>query len=72
MFFSVHAELTLHMGESLPLPIQVNSAWSRGDVAGAKWASFEAKRFNIYGLVCGSTFYGFIAVILLNILFWAN
>ncbi len=54
------------MGESLPLPlpIQVDSAWYSGDLAGARMASSHAKQLSIAGIVCGSILYGISGVFL--------
>ncbi len=62
------SELTLHMAESLPsspLPLQVNSTWYSGDVAGARRASTQATQFSIAGIVCGSIILGFAFVLLI-------
>ncbi len=44
---------------------QVDSAWSRGDRAGAEAASNKAKACNIGGIVCGSITWGIVILIII-------
>ncbi len=72
VFQAKHYEVCsiLYYPFSLP-PIQVNSAWSSGDLAGARRASTRAKQLSIVGIICGSIMAGVVGVFIIATVVWA-
>ncbi len=64
------SSLPLSSSPSLP-PIQVDSAWSSGDLAGASMASTRAKQLSIVGIICGSIMAGVVGVFIIATVVWA-